>query len=356
MNTTRLARAIALLKKNHLDAFIVSKPSNIRYLSGYSGSNGLLVLSLQKTYFLTDFRYTVQARKEVKNCQVIIAERELLNELVHLPCLKDVLKVGFDPAHMTVKTLDKIKELLPKSRLIAIEQMVESLSVVKDAAEINKIKKASKIADAVFRQILRRIKPGVREKDLALEMSNRMIKLGAEGPSFDTIIASGQRSSMPHGRASERKFARGDLITLDFGCFCDGYASDLTRTVVLGKATPKQKKIYAIVLKAQEAAIAEAKAGMSAKELDMIARDIINKEGYGDYFGHGLGHGLGLEIHDNPVVSPRSNDVLAAGNVITIEPGIYIPNWGGVRIEDDVLIANGGCKVLTRSPKELIEL
>jgi Xaa-Pro aminopeptidase len=356
MTSKRITAANALIKKNKLDALLVTKLSNIRYLSGYSGSNGLLVVAPPKAYFMTDFRYTVQARKEVKDCRVIIAERELLGELVRLPCFKNGTRVGFEPDHITVKTLEKLKELLPNISLTPIEKLVESLSVVKDAAEINKLKKAAKITDAALADILKMIKPGVREKDVALDLSYRMIKLGAEGPSFDFIVASGQRSSMPHGRASERRFKKGDFITLDVGCFCDGYASDLTRTYVLGKATAKQKKIYGIVLKAQEAAIAAAKAHMPAKELDMVAREIINREGYGDYFGHGLGHGLGLLIHDDPVVSPRSNDILAAGNVITIEPGIYIPNWGGVRIEDDVVIVDGGCKVLTKSPKELIEL
>jgi Xaa-Pro aminopeptidase len=356
MTPKRIAAANSLVKKNKLDAFIVSKLNNVRYLSGYSGSNGLLILAPPKVYFLTDFRYTVQARKEVKNCQVIIAERDLLGELVHLPCFKTGARVGFEPGNVTVKILEKIRELLPNVTLVPVERIVESLSVVKDNSEINKIKKACKITDQALADILKLIKPGVKEKDIALDLSYRMIKLGAEGPSFDFIVASGQRSSMPHGRASDRRFKKGDFITLDIGCFSDGYASDLTRTYVLGKATPKQKKIYNIVFEAQEAAIAAAKPDLPAKELDMIAREIINKAGYGDNFGHGLGHGIGLLVHDEPTVSPRSTDILAVGNVITVEPGIYIPNWGGVRIEDDVLIVNGGCKVLTKSPKELIEL
>jgi Xaa-Pro aminopeptidase len=356
MTSTRISQANTLVKKNKVDVFIISKLNNIRYLSGYSGSNGLLVIAPPKAYFLTDFRYTVQARKEVKNCQVIIAERDLLSELVHLPCFKPGSKIGYEPSVMTVKTLEKISELLPKATMIPLENIVESLSVIKDASEINKIKKAAKITDAVFSEILPMVKPGVKEKDIALDMSYKMIKMGAEGPSFDFIVASGQRSSMPHGRASDRRFKKGDFITFDFGCFYEGYASDETRTVVLGRASAKQKKIYGIVLRAQEAAIDAVKPNMPAKELDTVAREIINREGYGDYFGHGLGHGLGLLVHDNPNISPRSTDILMPGNVITIEPGIYIPNWGGVRIEDDVLVTGNGGKSLTRSPKELIEL
>ncbi len=356
MTGARLNQAFGLMKKSKFDVFIVSKLSNVHYLSGYSGTNGMVVLAPPKAFFLTDFRYAVQARKEVKNCQVIIAERDLLGELVHLPCFRAGVKTGFESGTVTVRIFDKIKELLPEIVLEPAENLVESLSIIKDQSEINKIKRACKITDSVFAESLKLIKPGMKEKDLALEILCRMIKHGADGASFDFIVASGQRSSMPHGRASDRKFKKGDFITIDIGCFVDGYASDLTRTVVLGKASAKQKKIYQIVLEAQEAAIAAVKPGLPAKELDMVARNIINKAGYGDYFGHGLGHGLGLEVHDLPAINPRSADTIAAGQVFTIEPGIYIPNWGGVRIEDDVLVTPTGARTLTRAPKHLIEL
>lgn len=357
MSHERLRKLNNLIKKNQLDALIVNKLANVRYLSGYSGSNGLMVLGPPRAYFLTDFRYTVQARKEVKNCQIIIAERDLISELVKLPCFQKKVKVGFETNYITVKLLSKIKELLPKAIFEPVEDLVESLAIIKDNTEINKLKKAAKITDSAFEGILKLIKPGAKERDIALELQYKMIKLGADGPSFDFIVASGQRSSMPHGRASDRKFQKGDFITFDFGCFYQGYPSDVTRTVVLGKASTKQKKIYDIVLKAQTAAVEAARPGMAARELDKVARDIIIREGYGDNFGHGLGHGLGLdEIHSLPVVSPRSQDILQPGNVVTIEPGIYIPNWGGVRIEDDVVITAKGHKVLTRLSKELIEL
>lgn len=356
MTVKRIKQTNSLVKKNKLDVLIVSRLSNIRYLCGYSGSNGILVLAPPKAYFLTDFRYKVQARKEVKNCQVVIAERELIGEFVKLQCFRKKVTVGFESAFMTVEVHGKIKELIPKANLVPVSNMVESLSVVKDAGEITKIKRAVKIADMVFGDILKLVRPGVKERDLALEMSYRMIKLGADGPAFDFIVASGQRSCMPHGRASDRKLKKGDFVTFDFGCFYNGYASDITRTIVLGKATARQKKIYNIVLKAQLEAISSVRPRMPAKELDKVARDVINKEGYGDYFGHGLGHGLGLEVHDNPVLNPRSRDILVEGNVVTIEPGIYIPAWGGVRIEDDVVVTQNGCRVLSKSAKELIEL
>jgi len=357
MTANRLRQAYSLIKRHNLNCLIVNRLSNIRYLSGYSGSNGLLVLAPPRAYFLTDFRYTVQARKEVKNCQVIIAERDLFGELAKLPCFQKKAKVGIESAYLTVKTFNKIKELIPKANLVPVEDIVESIAVIKDNSEINKFKKAAKITDLVFEEILSQVKPGVKEKDIALEMLYRMVKKGADGPSFNFIIASGQRSSMPHGAASDKKFKKGDLITFDFGCFYQGYPSDVTRTIVLGKATARQKKIYDIVLRAQIAAVEAACPGIAAREVDKIARDIIIREGYGDYFGHGLGHGLGLdEVHSCPVLSSRSTDMLKPGNVVTIEPGIYIPNWGGVRIEDDVVITGKGHKILTKLPKELIEL
>jgi Xaa-Pro aminopeptidase len=357
MTANRLKQAYALIKKNKLNCLIVNRLSNVRYLSGYSGSNGLLVLAPPRAYFMTDFRYTVQARKEVKHCKIIIAERDLLGELAQLPCFHKKVKVGIESAYLTVRTLNKIKELIPKANLVPVEDIVESIAIVKDNGELNKLKKAIKIAESAFEEVLSLVKPGVKERDIALEMLYRMLKKGADGPSFNFIIASGQRSSMPHGAASDKKFKKGDLITFDFGCFYEGYPSDITRTIVLGKASAKQKKIYEIVLKAQLAAIGAARPGIAARDVDKVARDIITKEGFGDYFGHGLGHGLGLsEIHSYPVLSSRSNDILKPGNVVTIEPGIYIPNWGGVRIEDDMVITDKGHKVLTKLPKELIEL
>ncbi len=357
MTQNRLKKAFDLLKKQKIGAMLISKLSNVHYLSGYSGSNGLLILAPPKAYFLTDFRYAVQSRKEVKHCQVMIAERDLLGELIKIDPLKKKIKLGFESTHLTYKLHEKIKEILPKANLVPIDNVVETIAMVKETSEINKLKKAAKIADTAFDEVIKLIKPGVKERDIALELQYSMIKQGAEGPSFDFIVASGQRSSMPHGIASDRKFKKGDYITIDFGCFYQGYPSDITRTVVLGKASAKQKKIYDIVYRAQTAAVDAAGPGMPARELDKVARDIIMREGYGDNFGHGLGHGLGLdEIHSNPVASPRSQDVLQVGHALTVEPGIYIPNWGGVRIEDDIVITANGCKVLTKSPKELIEL
>ncbi len=352
----RIKKATGLLRKNSLDAVIVTEINHVHYLSGFTGSNGIVVLAPSKAYFLTDFRYGVQARKEVKGCQIITASRQLVTELPQLPVFAKGARVGIEGDFISLTMFDKIKELLPEMTFKPVSGLIESLSVIKDSDEIGRIRKAVRIADRAFADTIRLLKPGVKEKDIALEIEYKMRKLGAENASFETIVASGQRSAMPHGRASERKLRKGDFVTLDFGCLYQGYASDITRTVVLGKATERQKKIYNTVLAAQKASCKAVKPGMACSRVDGVARDIIMKAGYGDNFGHGLGHGVGLLVHDRPILSPQSTDVLEPGMVITIEPGIYISNWGGVRIEDDVLVTLNGGQILSKSPKELMEL
>ncbi len=356
MTDQRIKKALALLKKEKIDCLLVTNMTHIRYLSGFTGSNGMILLAPRRAYFLTDFRYLVQSQKEVKNCKVVIADRELTPELPKLAELSKKVRVGVEAAHMSLKMLDKLKDLLPRVDFRTTENLIESLTRVKDVEEIKKIKKAIRLADKAFADILGSLKPGVTEKEIAFEMEYNMRSMGAESIAFDFIVASGQRSSMPHGIASTKKLRKGDFVTLDFGCIFQGYASDITRTVVLGKASEKQKKIYDVVLAAQKKACKAVKPGLACSRLDGVARDIIMKAGYGDYFGHGLGHGIGLVVHDTPSLNPRSTDTLVEGMVVTIEPGIYIPNWGGVRVEDDVLVTASGGQVLSKSPKELIEL
>ena len=356
MTDQRIKKAFGVIKKNNLDCMIVTEINHVRYLSGFTGSNGLVVLDPPKAYFLTAFRYATQAPKEVKNCQVNIASRQLMTELPKLSIFERVTRIGVEAEFVSLKLMNSLKEILPTVTFKPTEQLIESLSIIKDQDEVSRIKKAVRIADKAFSEILGVLKPGIKENDLALELEFKMRSFGAENISFETIIASGLRSAMPHGRASDKRLRKGDLVTLDFGALYRGYASDITRTVVLGKATEKQKKIYQIVLNAQKSACKAVKPGLACNRLDGLARDIIMKAGYGDYFGHGLGHGLGMLVHDRPTVSPQSNDVLEPGMVVTIEPGIYIPNWGGVRIEDDVLVTATGGQILTKSPKDLLEL
>jgi Xaa-Pro aminopeptidase len=249
-----------------------------------------------------------------------------------------------------------LKSLLPNCLLVPTEDLVESLSVKKDKGEIEKIREAVRITDQVFFEILDFIKPKVREQDVAAEIEYRFKRRGSTNPFYETIVASGKRSALPHGVASGKRIHKGDLVTLDMGATYDGYTADLTRTVVMGKANKRQKKVYNIVLKAQKQALSKIKPKMRACDLDKVSRGIIKRAGYGKYFGHGLGHGIGLVIHDNPAINPRNQQLLERGMVITIEPGIYIPNWGGIRIEDDVLVTKRGCEILTQADKSLIEL
>ena len=368
---SRLRALRERIKARRLDALLVTSLNNVRYLTGYSGSNGIAVVSQRGAYFLTDFRYQTQAQKEVKNYRIRVAQRQLLPELKNLPPIRRGARVGFEAVNLSVKVLATLKKLLPEVRLVATEGLVESVSIRKDEEEIRKLRRAARIADSAFEHALKFIKPGVRELDIASEIDYFMKKSGlkipalesvppfqshAVMPSFETIVASGVRSAMPHGVASTKKIKKGEFVTMDFGGQYQGYSSDITRTVVVGKATPKQKKIYNLVLEAQLLALSEAKAGMKAKDLDKVARDVISRAGYGKNFGHGLGHGLGLLVHDSPAVSPASETTLLPGMVITIEPGIYLQGWGGVRIEDDIVITERGCRLLTKANKELVEL
>lgn len=353
----RLIKLQKILLKENLDSLLVTDLQQVRYLCGYSGTNGLLVVTPKNTIFLTDFRYKTQVAKEVKGARKVIVNEELLSYIRDLKVLKKKnVKIGYLDEYLTTRQLFRLKHLIPKAIFVPTRNLVESLMIAKDKDEIERITGAVKISDLAFERILQIITPGVRENEIAAELEYQMKMLGAEKPSFDTIVASGYRSAMPHGIASNKKVKNGDFVTMDFGAIYKGYVSDMTRTVVVGKATTRQKKVYNLVKRAQAAGCRKAKAGMTCKALDTHVRNIISKAGYGKYFGHGLGHGIGILIHDYPRLSPLSEDTLAVGNVVTIEPGIYIDGWGGVRIEDDIVITRNGCKILTQADKSLIEL
>jgi Xaa-Pro aminopeptidase len=353
----RIKKLQELLKANNLDALLVNELSQVRYLCGYSGSNGLLVVFPTAAIFLTDFRYQSQVAKEVVGAKVIIAQRDLYTELQSIKKLAARnLRLGYLETFLPVKLLKFVKKQFPEALLAPTNGLIESITVIKDASEIANLEKAVEIADIAFERILQIIRPGIGENEIRAELEYQMIMLGSEGPSFETIIASGYRSALPHGVASLKKVKKGEFVTLDFGALYHGYHSDMTRTVVVGKANARQKKIYNLVLKAQVAGCKKARAGLKCSEVDKHVRDIIAKAGYGKAFGHGLGHGIGLIIHDNPRLSLLSPDVLAPNMVVTIEPGIYLEGWGGVRIEDDVVITRNGCRILNKADKSLLEL
>jgi len=342
------------LEERNFDSAIIFKPENRRYLAGFTGSSGYVVITKNRNLFITDFRYVQQASKQCKGFEILEHTNDrtlydILNEL-------DINKLGYEDIFMTVSQYNEFKKKLDKVQLTPLEDTLSKLRVIKGEDEINEIRRAAEIADHTFEHICSILKPGITEWEVSLEIEGFMKKNGASGTSFESIVASGIRSSLPHGVASHKVIEEGDFVTLDFGCIYNGYCSDMTRTVVVGKATDKQKEIYNIVLEAQEAALAAIKPGVTGYDVDKIARDIINEKGYGDYFGHGLGHGVGLEVHESPRLSPLCKDSLEVNMVVTDEPGIYIPDFGGVRIEDLIVVTKNGCDVLSKSPKHLIEL
>lgn len=357
MSKKRIDELRKQCRKENLDAMIIAHLDHVRYLTGFTGSSGLLVIGPKQADFLTDFRYKDQAGKQVKGAKVHIISGVPYASLDEIKAFKKVnMCFGYDSETTTVSMLRTIQEKLPDALLTSADDLVRDLGWVKDKTEITSITKAVEISDIAFERILAMIEPGIRENELRAELEYQMMMLGSEKPAFESIVASGWRSALPHGIATTKKVKKGDFITFDFGATVDGYVSDMTRTVVVGKATPRQKKIYNLVLKAQKAGIRKIKAGVSGKAVDNACRKIISKAGYAKNFGHGTGHGIGFYVHVGPRLSPLSDDKLLANNVVTVEPGIYISGWGGVRIEDDVVVTRTGGKVLNKAPKKLLEL
>ncbi len=308
-----------------------------------------------KSIFITDFRYTEQAAAQAQGFEIIKNVGPIFDEVANLVRKEELHSLAFEETTVSFLEYSVLEEIID-AELVPVSQMIEELREVKDEEEIAIIEKACHIADMAYDHILKMIQPGMTEIEVANQLDFYMRSLGASGVSFDTIVASGLRSAMPHGVASKKIIEQGDLITLDFGCYYEGYVSDMTRTFAIGDPGEKLKEIYQIVLDAQLAVIDAAKPGMTGVQLDAVARDYISKHGYGEAFGHSTGHGIGLEIHEGPNVSSRAEKQFVPGNAITDEPGIYLPGIGGVRIEDDLLITEDGNRVLTRSPKELIIL
>jgi Xaa-Pro aminopeptidase len=330
--------------------------THIRYLTGFTGSNALLICDDRAAWFLSDSRYALQSKQEVRGAKRIMTALPLFEEAAKRNLLRGRKKVGFEANVVTYKQYRELRKCFPFVSLVSTSGVVEDIALVKDESEVESIRAAARISDKVFDEVVRLIKPGVTELDIAAEISYLQKKYGAERDAFETIVASGQRGAIPHGRASAKRIAACEMVTLDFGCVIHGYASDITRTVAIGRISKKLREIYDVVLSAQSEAIAAARGGMWARDLDAIARQSIQKRGYGKYFTHSLGHGLGLHVHERPRVSALSKEMLYAGSVITIEPGVYLPELGGVRIEDDALLMADGVEVLNHAPKELMLL
>jgi len=342
------------LAMRRLDALLVTELTNVRYLTGFTGSNGCCLLTPRRTVFFTDSRYKSQAPQEVTHAFVVIARGGLFTSLAERKLLRPGARIGFEAEHLSVASFRTLKRLHPKSRFLPETSIVERISSVKDDGELRLIRRAVEITDAVFAKILGIVRPGVRESEVAAEISYWHRLLGADADAFDPIVASGVRGAFPHAKASEQVIRNREMVTIDFGCRYGGYNSDLTRTLAVGTPRRELMKIYRTVQDAQRMAIDAARSGMLARELDAVARRHINRCGYGKYFVHSLGHGLGIHVHDPLRLSALSRDVLQRNNVVTIEPGIYVPGVGGVRIEDDVIIETDGCTVLNRAPRDLI--
>ena len=343
----------AKMTKDKLDGLIITDLNNIRYLVGFTGSNGMVLLTRNRCLFFSDFRYQAQSKRQIRNALVKIRARDLL-AVFPTEELKGIKKLGFEADNLSYQNYRRVKKQLKKVSLVSCNNWTLELRAVKDNTELKLIRKAVAITDSVFAKILKMIKPGIREKDLAMEMDYQMMQQGEVA--FSTIVASGKNGALPHYHPGLKKIKRGEMIVFDFGAKYQGYCADMTRTIFVGKADKKGKEIYSIVLEAQKRALAAIKHGEKATDIDEKARNYIAVKGYGKYFGHGLGHGVGLLVHENPALAKTSKTILENNNVVTVEPGIYLPWWGGVRIEDLVRVTSKGCENFTKSPKELIEL
>jgi len=351
----KLEKLRAAFEANGIDGILISSPFNRRYISNFTGTSGVVLISSDQAQFITDFRYIEQASKQCEGFEIIKFSDTIPQEVARQVKKLGIQKLGFEEDYISFSSY-KVYDKEIEAELVPVSGVIEKLRLIKTDAEIKIIKEAADIADAAFKHILDFIRPGITELEVANELEFFMRKSGAVSSSFDTIVASGYRSALPHGVASEKVIEKGDMVTLDYGAYYKGYVSDITRTIAVGEPDSKLKAIYEIVLEAQLRGMEGIKPGMTGKQADALTRDYISEKGYGEYFGHSTGHGIGLEVHEGPSLSMKSELVLEPGMIVTCEPGIYIPGLGGVRIEDDVLITKDHNEALTHSAKELIIL
>jgi Xaa-Pro aminopeptidase len=340
-----------LLELGDLEALVVTNLVNVRYLTGYTGSNGVAVVGRDTRLFLTDFRYMTQAASEVQGFEIAKGERDLLGDVA------DVLsgRVGFEDGSLSVRRLERLRSLVgDRAELVPAGDLVEVLRAVKEPGEAEAVRAAAALADEALSAVLDRGLAGRTEHDVAVDLEHQMRVLGADAPAFESIVASGAHGARPHATPRKESIPADVLVTIDWGAVVDGYCSDCTRTYATGDGVEAEAvEVYELVRGVQQASVEEVRAGRGGKEVDAVGRATIEEAGHGEHYGHGLGHGVGLEVHERPTLSPRSNDTLAAGNVVTVEPGVYVPDRFGVRIEDLVVVTEDGCEVLSSLPKEL---
>jgi Xaa-Pro aminopeptidase len=345
----------SLLAHADLSALLVTKPVNVRYLTGFSGTYGALLLLHDRTMFFTDRRYEQQAAAEVPGAEVVLAPGDLVGAVAGvLRAAGDGL--GFEPAGLTWGDGQRLRAAVPGRAIVPAPPLVEELREVKDERELGAMREAARLGCEAFGGLLDGLRPGVTEREVAVDLELAMRRLGGDGLAFDTIVAFGEQAAEPHHHPSDRRLAPGDLVKLDFGARVDGYCSDMTRTMVLGRASERQREVYEVVRRAQAAGLDRLRAGVPAAEVDRACREAIAEAGLGEAFGHPAGHGVGLEIHEAPRIREGAAGRLAAGTAVTVEPGVYLPGFGGVRIEDLAVVRRDGHEVLTTAPKELLEL
>jgi Xaa-Pro aminopeptidase len=352
---TRVARLRELLEEQQLEGMIITQPENRRYLSGYTGSDGTLFLTGKEALLFTDSRYTEQAAKEAAGWEIVEAIPELLGkDLRRFAASTKARRIAFESHHVTCAQHEGWAGAVPDLELVPVGKWVEGLREVKESGELDLMKRAVAIGDAAMAYIREFIEPGVTEREVAWELEVHMRTHGAEAVAFDLIVGSGPNGAMAHATVSDRVIQEGEPIVIDLGARVEGYHSDLTRTLVLGEPDGRFREIYDMVLEAQRAALEGIRPGMTGREADALARGVIVAAGYGEHFGHGLGHSVGLAVHEDPRAARSSKAVLRPGNTLTVEPGIYITGWGGVRIEDLVVITEDGVEVLSKAGKESV--
>ncbi|MEW5785657.1 MAG: Xaa-Pro peptidase family protein [Bacillota bacterium] len=349
----RLRRLQEKIQEHALEAVLITQPFNRQYLSGFDGTNGVLLVGWEQAFLITDFRYREQAAQQAPHCEIRGWQDELPQSLAPILAETGWQQVGFEQKQVTYALFQDLSKVLTVE-LVPTENLVEEMRMIKDQGELAVLRRGASCLDQAFTHILNCLKPGLTEQAVALELEIYLRRLGASAAAFEYIIASGERGALPHGSASAKALARGELVTMDFGAVFDGYATDMTRTVCLGEPDGRQRQVYEIVRRAQDEAVRRIRPGMTGREADAPARTIIEESGFGEQFGHGLGHGVGLETHEQPTLSPRGEIVLSPGMIVTVEPGVYIPGWGGVRIEDMVLITGEGTERLTLCSRDLI--
>ena len=339
------------------EAILLISPTNRRYATGFPSTEGTVLITRNSAHFFVDARYIEAARNAIKGAEVELVTNKYdwyaqVNAVLEA---EKITKLAFEDGYVNCAEFSRMSGKL-NAELVPEDGLMSSLRAVKQQPEVEALIAAQRLAEKALDKVLGVIKPGMTEKDVAAELVYNMLKLGAENVSFEPIVVTGEKSSMPHGVPGDKVIKKGDFLTMDFGCILGGYCSDMTRTVAIGKPTKEMRKVYDIVLEAQLAGIAAARAGVTGREVDKAARDVIDAAGYGEYFGHSFGHSLGLDIHEPPNAMPTNNDPFPAGAVISAEPGIYIPGKFGVRIEDVIVLREGGCEDITKAPKDLLIL